>query len=99
MEHRLDAYNKAMGQADPNAPHEDEAPKQSWIQIKAAALAERKVNGAPSQKTTLTKRKKASVHAKKVAEIKVPAAEHAEEANHMDKTEAPSDPEPAVHND
>jgi hypothetical protein len=86
---------------DQNGPGE-EAPKQSWIQIKAAAIAERKSNGGePSQKSKLLQKKKTSVHPKKPSEpskdmkvdLKVPKDE---EANQMDKTEAPSDPEGAA---
>jgi hypothetical protein len=79
VEQRLEKHNEVMGTG--GQPNEEEAPKQSWIQIKAAAMNERKINGAESQKTTLTKRKKAALQPKKSEE---PAPKRAE---------APSDPE------
>ncbi len=57
-------------------------------------MNERKINGAESQKTTLTKRKKAALQPKKSEEpatILKPAKN--EDVKQLKKTEAPSDPE------
>ena len=90
VEQRLDKHNEVMGTGGGQQGVE-EAPKQSWIQIKAAAMNERKINGAESQKTTLTKRKKAALQPKKSEEpaagIKVAKNEDAK------KAEGPSEPD------
>ena len=90
VEKRLDKHMNMMGEGQ--AVEDEEAPKQSWIQIKAAAMDGRKKSGAsnpPSQKTLHKKRKIASQPKNLEEKRKTPLLE---EANHLDKTEAPSDP-------
>lgn len=106
VEQRLEKYQDLLQGEAPKAAEEEQPPK-SWIQIKAAAMAERKNNpGTASQKSKLSKRlKKAPIHpttVKMAEENKNGGGDlsplkrdrgASDEANLMDKTEAPSDPE------
>ncbi len=98
VEQRMEKYSSLMEQ---QPKPEDEEPPKSWIQIKAAAIAERKANGGGSKPASLKSKKK---KAPQPTIMKLPEEEAkgelsplkrgtSDEANLLDKTEAPSDPE------